>query len=313
MSLVHNKTTTDSTEQYPKMHALLGFLFPILLALAAFVLSLLASLAGVKAGFLPDSNIALLDTSRMGLDAVLVGNNAPSIVRRSLGMGSGKTNNENNKLINGTNDEVAKAIKDAVGLDQFYAVHAWTICSGTFVNKNDPSGGLDVRVCWPLYQINLTDLLEMDLKLSGPVRGAIREVGAAAPRIPRVIGDLFTTAYLLCIFSVLPSVIAAHFTLPRGPGGGYHRPPFWTHVLNLAAAGLAFVMLVAASAVATAGANRIARAVRDEAVWLGMRVEAGARFQGMAWTATALMGVASLYHVLAGFLTSRNRSSKSRV
>ncbi|TLD26923.1 hypothetical protein PspLS_04712 [Pyricularia sp. CBS 133598] len=219
------------------MRAFLGFLFPVILALVAFGLSLLSSLAGAKAGFMPDSNMALLDTSRMGLDAVLSGNNAPSIVRSSLSMGSGKINNEKNKLINGTKDEVAKSIKDAVGLDQFYAVHAWTICSGTFTNKQDSSGGLEVRVCWPLHQINLIDLLEMDLKLSGPVQEAIREVGGAAPRIPT-------------------------------------------------------------------GLN---------AAWLGMRVEVGSRFQGMAWAATALMGVASLYHVLAVILASHNRSSKSRI
>ncbi|KAI6382383.1 hypothetical protein MCOR25_000682 [Pyricularia grisea] len=225
------------------MSPFVGFLFSVILAIAAFVLSLIASLAAVKAGFMPDSNMALLDTSRMGLEAVLAGNNAPSLVRNSLGMGNGKINDAKNKLINETKEEVVKTIKDAVGLDQFYAVYAWTVCSGTFMNKKDSSGGLDVRVCWPLHKTNLADLLEMDLKISGPTRDATREVGEAAPRIPMLIGDLFSAAYLLCIFSALTLVVAIHFTLPRGPGG-YRRPPFWTHVLNLAVTGLAFAMRV---------------------------------------------------------------------
>ena len=136
---------------------------PIVGSLAAFILVLLALLAGSRPGFMEDYDLITFNTSALGQNLVLSfsdNDDEPTLTGSGLcdGIGGflGRTctsataavdslQSDIADRVNDIGNEIADELTDRLGIHEFYFLHPLTICEGDF-SPNATASGADRNV-----------------------------------------------------------------------------------------------------------------------------------------------------------------------
>ncbi|KAL8338880.1 hypothetical protein RB598_007270 [Gaeumannomyces tritici] len=273
-------------------------LAPLLITLTAFILALLTLLAGYKPGFMSDTHIILLDTSQLGESllplATTAKAKAPKAPKAPKTPKKPRTGKEDED-----EDEDLQSVTDALGVERFYALHAMTVCSGQYANGEDSSDGLNPSRCTePLAELNVLSVVDLDLRIPGPIRAAIADVANAAPKIFRAMAGLFIAGVVLAGLATLGGIVSLLL-----PGAA----PVLA-VLNVLVLLLASVMLLSGTLLTTVGGDKLAGVIEDKGGRIGLHAQAGSKFRGLSWASFVITGLAALVWAFGFFAVYRRRA-----
>jgi hypothetical protein len=152
-------------------------LFPMALAIVAFVLSMLCLFAGHKPGFMEDYHIITLNTSTLGYNLIPSGtsNDDPTPTSDSIGsFFSNLVEDTKDELVDTLNEignSVADRLADELGIHEWYSLHLMDMCYGAYKpNTTAPGASKNVSRCTEttaMYHFDITEQLEYELDL-GP-------------------------------------------------------------------------------------------------------------------------------------------------
>jgi len=296
---------------------------PIVGSLAAFILILLALLAGSRPGFMEGYDLIAFNTSALGQNLIkLNDNDEPTPTGSGLcdGIGGflGKTcssataavdslQSDIADKVNDIGNEIADELADRLGIHEFYSLHALTICEGDF-SPNATTSGADRNVteCHKGFTngYNVSALLDHGLQV-GPYKltladlGFTDEIQDAMDTLNRVL-KAFTALLIVAVgFTGLTmlSSIAALFLIPR-----HERK---TVLINLILAGAALSFLVLSGLVGTIGASIATDKINDKGHDIGLSANLGKGDLILTWVAVGLMLITFGYW-LWQFLRHRN-------
>ncbi|KAL8339856.1 hypothetical protein RB601_006130 [Gaeumannomyces tritici] len=282
-------------------------LAPLLITLTAFILALLTLLAGYKPGFMSDTHIILLDTSQLGESllplATTAKAKAPKAPKKPKAPKAPKAPKTPKKPRTGKEDEDEdedlQSVTDALGVERFYALHAMTVCSGQYANGEDSSDGLNPSRCTePLAELNVLSVVDLDLRIPGPIRAAIADVANAAPKIFRAMAGLFIAGVVLAGLATLGGIVSLLL-----PGAA----PVLA-VLNVLVHLLASVMLLSGTLLTTVGGDKLAGVIEDKGGRIGLHAQAGSKFRGLSWASFVITGLAALVWAFGFFAVYRRRA-----
>ncbi|KAL8399893.1 hypothetical protein RB594_000344 [Gaeumannomyces avenae] len=276
-------------------------LAPLLITLTAFILALLTLLAGYKPGFMSDTHIVLLDASHLGESLLPLATTAkakapkapkkPKDPKKPKKPRTGKEDEDE--------DEDLQSVTDALGVERFYALHAMTVCSGQYANGKDSSDGLTPSRCTePLAELNVLSVVDLDLRIPGPIRAAIADVANAAPKIFRAMAGLFIAGVVLAGLATLGGIVSLLL-----PGAA----PVLA-VLNVIVLLLASVMLLSGTLLTTVGGDKLAGVIEDMGGRIGLHAQAGSKFRGLSWASFVITGLAALVWAFGFFAVYRRRA-----
>jgi len=138
---------------------------PIVASVGAFILVLLALLAGSRPGFMEEFDLIAFNTSALGHNLVDLGkdNDEPTPTGDSLcdGIGGllgkacttataavGSVKSDVADKINEVGNSIADELADRLGIHEFYSLHPLTICEGDYSpNATAPGAGRNVSEC----------------------------------------------------------------------------------------------------------------------------------------------------------------------
>ncbi|KAL1302492.1 hypothetical protein AAFC00_002882 [Neodothiora populina] len=261
---------------------------PLVLSIAAFILSMLCLFAGSKQGFMEDYAIVTLNTSQIGRN---VFNDS-----ESTSSGNPVTNwihNITNSIESELNDDIGTFARD-LGLHDWYSAHILDYCEGYFtpaavpnatvtksdIDKNithcsnrtaffhfDPSKTLQTELDNSGVGINLTSLDWPD---------AINDGIKTARVAQKAVFILYCLAAGLLLICALAALVGIFLTGRL------------TACVNMLLCTLAFFAILIASALATTVAVKVANVVNQHGKDIGVSASKGGRFMALTWVATVL-------------------------
>ncbi|CAG7564137.1 unnamed protein product [Fusarium equiseti] len=289
-------------------------LFPMVLSMVAFILSMLCLFAGHKEGFMEEYSVARLNTSMIGRNVLTVDDSASTSENEDdsiFGKISGKWDDVKNDIkgkINDVTGDIADELADTIGISEWYSIHIMATCDGQYKpNATSPGAGFNVTNCTnsaPEKRFNLTDMLDKQLSV-GPF-----ELNLADINWPDDIQDsidilnkaLLATFVLYVIavgFSGLAmlAALAAFFLFSRRG----------VNAVNLIIASLAALVLLIASILVTVAGKKGVSKLNDVGDNVGISASRGTKFLGLTWAAAALMIAAAIYWFVHLCLMRRER------
>lgn len=287
---------------------------PIVTSLAAFILVLLALLAGSRPGFMEDYDLVAFNTSGLGKNLIdLDSDKKPTPTSDSsrcdkLSGFLGKACSSAGAVIDDVKDDVedtlndignrvADHLADRLGIAEFYSLHALTICEGEF-KPNATARGADRNVteCHKGFTkgYNVSAFLDHSLRV-GPFKVSLLDLGFTED-IQNAIDTLntvlkaFTALLIIGVgftgLSLLGSVLAL-FLIPRR-----ERPVLFA---NTVLAGAALAFLVLSGLLGTVGASIAEDKINDLGADIGLAASMGKGYIILTWVAVGLMLLAFGY------------------
>ncbi|KAK1829923.1 actin cortical patch SUR7/pH-response regulator pali [Podospora conica] len=289
---------------------------PIIASLAAFILLLLALLAGSRPGFMEDYDLVAFNTSGLGKNLIdFDGDEKPTPTSSSgsglcdgLGGILGKACTSATAVVDSVKDDVeetlndignrvADRLADRLGISEFYSLHALTICEGDF-KPNATANGADRNVteCHQGFTegYNISSLLDHSLRV-GPFKVSLLDLGFTSD-IQNAIDTLntvlkaFTALLIIGLgftgLSLIASVLAL-FLIPRREGPVLSA--------NTILAGLALGFLVLSGLLGTIGASIAEDKVNELGDDIGLAAKMGSGYVTLTWVGVGLMLVAFGY------------------
>ncbi|KAK3362459.1 actin cortical patch SUR7/pH-response regulator pali [Lasiosphaeria hispida] len=287
---------------------------PIITSLVAFILVLLALLAGSRPGFMEEYDIIAFNTSALGKNLIDLSNDPdePSPTTDGLCddlggfLGSACTSataavdsiqSDIADTINDIGNDIADELATRLGIHEFYSLHALSICEGDFSpNATAPSASRNASSCTKGFTngYNISALLDHGLRV-GPLKLTLADLGFT-DNLQGAIDTLnkVTKAFaVLLIISVgftglsLVASLAALVLIPRQER--------LTLLTNVILAGAAVGILILSGLVITIGAHIAVNKVNELGDDIGLSASAGYRYTIITWVAVGLMLVAFGY------------------
>jgi len=270
-------------------------IFPILLSIAAFALSILVLLAGKDTSFLNDVFVLKIDTSQIATDI------DPSAVLRSAGIDPNNTgiSQLDDIIASLSADDLGRQLNTAaheLGLHDFYSAHVSTWCEGTLLSDNatTATNSSDVEqrvtVCTrPAYPFSFNPIAILESELLQGL--TLEQVGFPTADVDRVVSAL-EAAYKAMSICYLVGTILAGVSIVTGLVA--FRPSRLLEAVNHLVALLAFVLLGVGSAIATTIAIRVKDVFNQRAAAVNVSATHSVRFLGMTWAAVVCMLLVSL-------------------
>ncbi|GAP87282.1 putative sur7 protein [Rosellinia necatrix] len=291
----------------------LGLLVPpVLISFVAFVLALIALLAGTgpQQEALEPYHIIAVNLSNFGQDLIPSSTSDPQpsetgdsslfdqILDDARGIGQDISDG-----INDITNGIADQIVEELGISEWYSLHIMTLCEGMFSpNASKPGAWYNMTNCTSQQggvRLNLSEILDHEIR-AGPL--AINLNQAPVPDAVQKAIDVVNGALLaLLVFYALASGLAglsfllslAVLVLLRKK---VTKPIIWA---NIAIAGLGTLILLIGSAVVTYVNNKGVQEINDAGKDVGISGIRGSKFITLSWVTFGLMLILSLYWGLA--------------
>jgi len=258
-------------------------LFPLVCALAAFILSLLCIFAGSKVGYLENADIMTLNTSLLG----------EFTLKNTSSSGSSLLSKIEGDLI-GDIDGLISDVAKALDIHDFYSAHLLDYCEGYYtpspIANATETPSKNVTSCsnhTSLFTFDPTSIIQSQLKpginltaLKWP--SEIEDAIVAVETASKVMFVLYCIGVGLAGLALIGGIV--------GFFGGGRLSASVNVILDF----LAFLALGIASAIVTAVMVKVVDAVNQYGNDIGVAAYKGNTFLGMTWAATALMLVGSI-------------------
>jgi len=286
---------------------------PLLLAVGAFVLSMLVLFSGHTRGFLQDVYVIKIDTARLGEGVTDIDR-----ITDRFGIDDTPTNVDVlddflNDVKNKTEDKLEDLIDTAahsIGLKDVYVAHIMTYCTGVVTgDENDNSTYItDCSKRKVPFAFDPISILQQDI-LNGVT---LDDVGFPTETVEDVVGALqvayktMSMCYVLGIAFTGLAILFGVFGLT-----GARMVELCTGLVAF----MGFLLLGIASAIGTAIAIKIRDVINKHANDAGVYASDSKKYLGMTWGAVAAMLIASVIWSLLccfGGDKSKRRSRRSR-
>ncbi|KAG5999115.1 hypothetical protein E4U54_002054 [Claviceps lovelessii] len=283
-------------------------LLPMVLALVAFILSMLARYAGHEQGFMEEYAVLRLDTSKLGHDIlgkVSEENKTGGEKKKNAHGFGGDALEKLSELTDGVKGKINEAVGHIVdkvvkkiGIKEWYSLHITNWCEGDWSpNSTVVDAGLNITNCSSFItdgRFDLRKIVDKEIQ-AGPFK-----INPASITWPDTIQKKLDTlarallallnAYAVCAglsgLAFVCSIVA------------FWKPDLRRIVLmNLVVSAPGFLVLFISSATVTASANFAVAAVNDLGGVVGLSATAGTKFYTLTWVATGFMGFVSLFWV----------------
>lgn len=280
---------------------------PVAASLAAFVLLLLALLAGSRPGFMEEYDIISFNTSALGKNLLDLDNpNEPTPTSSGLcsGLGGflgracssataavGSIQSEISGAVNDIGNGIADELADSLGIREFYSLHALTICEGDYTPAaTAPGAGRNVTNCHNGFTngYNVSAFLDHGLQV-GRLRITLADLGFTR-KLQKTIDKLnsvlraFTAILIVGVgftgLSLIASVIAI-FLVTRKERG--------IVLTNLVLAGLALGFLILSGLTGSIAAGVASDDTNEEGGFIGLSVKMGVGYIVLTWVSVGLM------------------------
>ncbi|KAG6131349.1 hypothetical protein E4U12_003787 [Claviceps purpurea] len=311
------------------------FLLPMVLALVAFILAMLALHPSHQPGFMEEYAIVRFDTSMLGRKILNLGHdkkNKRDLLDSVRDWASGKTDDAKNKIdeakdkigdkkdealkkINETKEKIAAKIIEELGIMDWYSFHVMMSCEGNYTPKApDPQAKAVATNCsssGPDDRFNLNKLLEpLDKKLKAlPFDVKIDKVhvpDSIQEKIDKLNRALLSLTIIYAIGAGLSGLAFLCSIL------AFWKPDLRCMALiNLVVSSPGFLALFIASMVATVAASTGVKAINEVGGIIGLSATHSTQFRALTWVSTGFMGVVTLFW-LVSFL-KRRRVAKRRI
>ncbi|KAI3331351.1 actin cortical patch SUR7/pH-response regulator pali [Ustulina deusta] len=286
---------------------------PVLISFVAFVLVMIALLAGTgpQQESLEPYHIIAVNLSNFGQDLVAsstASNPKPSktsggswfdeIEDGARGLGQDITDGINN-ITNG----VADKITEELGISEWYSIHIMALCEGMFSpNASDPGAWYNISNCTVQQsglRLNLSEILDHEIK-AGPLDLNVNQI-PIPDSVQNAIDTVNDALLALLVFYALASglsglsflVSLAVLVLFRKK---VHMLIVWA---NIAISGLGAFVLLIGSAIVTYVNNKGVQEINDAGKDVGISGIRGSKFIALSWVSFGLMLFISLYWTLA--------------
>lgn len=306
VSKTHVRKASRVVKRVPRFRKLA--IVGILITLVAFVLILLALLAGQSPGPLEDYHILLLNTSTLGQNLIptaVSGGSVPSPtscgpLRGSLGRLCASATAEVGSVftsglaeLSSIEDDVAEELTEKLGIQQWYSFHAMAICQGTFSpSPTSANAGYNVTDCAQFQTaFNISSILNHELDV-GPLHLNLARIGVTEDlqnelnKITGIVQALAGIYILAVIFSGL-SLIFSFWWFVRQP----HKLS-WT---NMTTALTTVVMLLIGNVIVVTSGKLAKKNINDLGQNIGLSVSTGGKFVAVTWVAFVLMVIMTVY------------------
>ncbi|KAK3393287.1 actin cortical patch SUR7/pH-response regulator pali [Podospora didyma] len=289
----------------------LSVIFPIAASIAAFVLVLLALLAGQNPGFMEDYDVISFNTSALGKNLVLNAakddeptptgggfcSDLPGFLGKGCATATAAIGSIESAIVSEVNDianDIADHLSAELGIHQFYSLHALSICEGSFSPNATANGATrNVTRCikGATEGYNISAIIDHQLQI-GPFELGIDDLGFDDELQSAM--DTLNSAIKAFVILLSISVALTGLSLLTSIAGfiRYTRPVL---IVNVVIASLAFIMLLACSLVITIGARKAATEVTEKGDDIGLYATAGSKYTAITWAAVGLMFVTFAY------------------
>ncbi|KAI1426855.1 actin cortical patch SUR7/pH-response regulator pali [Xylaria sp. FL1777] len=296
----------------PKQPSVGLLLPPVLISFIAFVLVMIALLAGTgpQENSLEPYHIIAVNLSNFGQDLIASSTTSdpkPSetkggslfdqIVDDAHGLGQDITDGINN-VTNGVADQITAEL----GISEWYSLHILSICEGMFApNASAPEASYNVTNCTTQHplRLNLSEILDHEIK-AGPLNLNVNQI-PIPDSIQNAIDTVNDALLALLVFYALASglsglqflVSVAVLVLFRKK---VHMLIVWA---NIAISGLGAFFLLIGSAIITYVNNKGIQEINDAGKDVGISGIRGSKLITLSWVSFGLMLFLSLYWTLA--------------
>lgn len=279
---------------------------PIIASIVAFVLVLLALIAGSSSGFIESYDIITFNTSLLGQNLITQqfsgdksGSSADGLCEK-LGFlseackdAAGAVGDAKDDVLNTLGDignDIADQLAEKLGIHEFYSLHARTVCEGEY-SPNPTAKGADRSVvkCIKTFPngFNVSDILDKELRV-GPFQLTLEDIGfddevqSAFDTLNRVIkafAIILIVDVALTGLSMLASLLAIFFLNSK------ERP---TLVINAILSSIAFFLVLVTGILATAGSRIAASKANKYGEDIGLSAKEGTNYTILIWVAVGL-------------------------
>ncbi|EAA35552.2 hypothetical protein GE21DRAFT_1833 [Neurospora crassa] len=278
-------------------------LVPIIASIAAFVLVLLALVAGSSKGFMESYDVVTFNTSTLGQNLVYnqLSDNQPGSeadgVCEKLGFlskacedATGAVGDAKDDLVNALGDienDIADQLAEKLGIHEFYSLHARTVCEGEYSPSPTAKGaGRTVANCIKTFPsgFNVSDILDKELRV-GPFKLTLEDIGFndevqsaldTLNRVIRAFAIILIVDVILTGLSMLASLLAIFFL------GNKERP---TLIINAVLSSIAFILVLITGILATVGSRIAASKANKYGKDIGLSAKAGTKYTILIWVA----------------------------
>ncbi|KAK3329983.1 actin cortical patch SUR7/pH-response regulator pali [Apodospora peruviana] len=290
---------------------------PILASLAAFVLVLLALLAGSNPGYMENYDVLTFNTSGLGKNLVskVIDDDTPSsttsgglcngvdgFLGRVCGSATAAAGSAESAVVDAFNDignDIADKLADRLGIHEFYSLHALTICEGDFSPNATSSGaGRNVSSCEKGLSngYNISAKLDQELRV-GPLDLRLSDLGFTKDiqdavdtlnKVTKAFAIILIVGVALTGLALLASLISLFLVSGRERG---------VFLANAVLSALAFFVLLISGLIVTIASRIAVDKVNDMGDDIGLQAAAGNNYTIITWVAVGLMLVAFVYWV----------------
>ncbi|KDN66544.1 putative SUR7 protein [Colletotrichum sublineola] len=283
---------------------------PLVLSIAAFVLSFLALFAGHKQGFMEDYDVVRLNMSTLGYNLIPTATEEADPASTTDGFLDRFVDGISDRvsdILNDLGNDVADRLADELGISEWYSLHLMDVCQGDFApNVTVSNAWFNVTNCThpsPGPNVNLTKMLDQELSV-GPLRLSLADLNwpdtieETMDKVNKALLAIWVLYVLGIAFSGLAILgsLAAFFL-------GFKKRMTLTNFLF---AILSALVLFAGSLVTTIGAKEGAKQITDVGEEIGISAEAGQKFMIISWVAFATMFAAAIYWITQFCLERRS-------
>ncbi|KAK3388100.1 actin cortical patch SUR7/pH-response regulator pali [Sordaria brevicollis] len=276
---------------------------PIIASIVAFVLVLLALIAGSSSGFMESYDIITFNTSLLGQNLITqqVSGDQPGSrsdeLCEKLGFlsdackdAAGAVGDAKDDVLNTLGDmgnDIADQLAEKLGIHEFYSLHARTVCEGEY-SPNPTAKGADrsVAKCIKTFPngFNVSDILDKELRL-GPFQLTLQDIGfddqvqSAFDTLNRVIkafAIILIVDVALTGLVMLASLLAIFFLNSK------ERP---TPIINAVLSSIAFFLVLVTGILATVGSRIGASKANEYGKDIGLSAKAGTNYTILIWVA----------------------------
>lgn len=265
-------------------------LLTLLCSAAALVLSFLVLFAGHNTSFLQNTEVLTLNMSRLGH----TGNFLQTLENDSGGLLDSLINSADN-TVDSVLSDIATDIAQALNISDFYNVHILNYCEGEYKpNASEAVYGKhvskDTTYCSPIkagFHFNVTQIVENALP---------DEISLGDISWPSAINDAEKLVRSASLAAFILYVVAIVFIFLAFVGAifGFFTSGRLSACCNLLIDLLAFLLIGAASGVATAIIVIAVDKLNQYGNDLGISATKGTMFMAMTWAATGVMFIAFL-------------------
>ncbi|KAK1778006.1 actin cortical patch SUR7/pH-response regulator pali [Copromyces sp. CBS 386.78] len=276
---------------------------PIIASIVAFVLVLLALVAGSSKGFMESYDIVTFNTSTLGQNLIneqLSGDQSGSSadgVCEKLGFlskacedATGAVEDAKDDLLNTLGDienDIANQLAEKLGIHEFYSLHATTVCEGEYSPSPTAKGaGRSVAKCIKTFPngFNVSDILDKELRV-GPFKLTLEDIGfndevqSAFDTLNRVIkafAIILIVDVALTGLAMLASLLAI-FLL-----GSKEQ---LTLITNAILSSIAFFLVLITGILATVGSRIAASKANKYGEDIGLSAKVGTKYTILIWVA----------------------------